>query len=135
MSCNKGSVLPKPSFPTRRSDSRVLKGYCGAQVIYGPDPFTRGESKGPSRGGLWPKLNNIMHKIALGYSRGQFSSRQTQKSHRKEGQKRYRIKLERKSKNIQGKLPSLSFKTLHLTEPYSSTFTTTPNDFGYGLMG
>ena len=25
---------------------------CGAQVIYRPGPFTRGESKGPSRGGL-----------------------------------------------------------------------------------
>ena len=44
-------------------------------------------------------------------------------------------KLERKSKNIQGKLPLLPFNTLHLTEPYSSAFTTTPNDFGYGLMG
>ena len=51
---------------------------CGAQVIYGPDPFTHGESKGPSRGGLWPKLDNIEHKVALGYSRGQFSPRQTQ---------------------------------------------------------
>ena len=24
---------------------------------------------------------------------------------------------------------------MHLTEPYFSTFTTTPNHFGYGLMG
>ena len=32
-------------------------------------------------------------------------------------------------------MPLLSFNTLHLTEPYSSAFTTTPNDFGYGLMG
>ena len=47
-------------------------------IIYGPDPFTRGESKSPSRGGLWPKLNNKKHKIALGYSRGQFSPRQIQ---------------------------------------------------------
>ena len=29
----------------------------------------------------------------------------------------------------------LPFNTLHLTEPYSSAFTTTPNDFGHGLMG
>ena len=57
------------------------------------------------------------------------------KSHRKEGQKRYMTRLERKSENIQGKLPLLPFNTLHLTEPYSSAFTTTPNDFGYGLMG
>ena len=47
-------------------------------IVYGPGPFTRGESKGPSRGGLWPKLNNIKHKIALGYSRGPLSPQQTQ---------------------------------------------------------
>ena len=85
MSHNKGSVLPKPHFTTKRLDSRVLRGYCGAQIIYGPDPFTRGESKGPSRGGLWPKLDNIKHKIALGYSRGQFSPRQTQSPTGKRG--------------------------------------------------
>ena len=44
-----------------------------------------GESEGPSRGELWPKLNNIKHKIALGYSRGQFSPRQTQHSTEKRG--------------------------------------------------
>ena len=72
--------------------------YCGPQVIYGPCPFTHGESKGPSWGGLWPKPDNIKHRIALGYSREQFSPRQNPKSHRTEGQKRYRIKFERKSK-------------------------------------
>ena len=71
---------------------------CGAQVIYGPSPFTRGESTSPSRGGLWPKPDNIKNMIALGYSRGQFSPRQNPKSHRTEGQKRYKTKLERKSK-------------------------------------
>ena len=76
----------------------IKKNYCGAQVIYGSGPFTRGESKGPSRGGLWSKPDNIKHKIALGYSRGQFSPRQNPKSHRTEGQKRYRTKLERRSK-------------------------------------
>ena len=54
----------------------MLKLVCGAQMIYGPGPSTRGESKGPSRGRLWPKLN----KIAFGYCRGQFSPRQTQSS-------------------------------------------------------
>ena len=78
MSHNKGSVLPKPPFPTKRLDSRVLRGYCGAQIICGSSPFTRRGSKGPSRGGIWPKHNNIKPKIALGYSRGQFSPRQTQ---------------------------------------------------------
>ena len=135
MSHNKGSVLPKLSFPTRMSDSRVLRGYCGAQVIYGPGPFTRRESKGPSRGGLWPKPDNMKHKIALGYSRGRFSPRQNLKSHRTEGQKRYRTKIERKIQNIKGKLPLLPFNTLNLTEPHSLAFTTTPNDFGYRLMG
>ena len=37
--------------------------------------------------------------------------------------------------NDQGKLPLLPFNTLHLTEPCSQAFTTTPNHFGYGLMG
>ena len=85
MSHNKGSVLPKPPFPTKRSDSRVLRGYCGAQIIYGLDPFTYGESTGPSRGGLWPKPGKIKHKIALGYSRGQFNHWQTQSPTRKRG--------------------------------------------------
>ena len=76
----------------------IYNNNCGAQVIYGPGPFTRGESKGPSRGGLWLKPDNIKHKIALGYSRGQFSPQQNPKSHQTEGQKRYRTKLERKSK-------------------------------------
>ena len=52
-------------------------------IIYGPDPFTCGESTGPSRGGLWPKPDNIKHEIALGYSRGQFYPRQTQSPTRK----------------------------------------------------
>ena len=54
-------------------------------IVYGPGPFIRGKSKGPSRGGLWPKLNNIKHKIALGYSREQFSLRQTQSPTGKRG--------------------------------------------------
>ena len=109
-------------------------------MIDGPGPSAHKESRGPSQGGLWPKPDkikpdNIKHRIALGYSRGEFSPRQNPKSHRTEGQKRYRAKLERKSKNIKGKLPLLPFNTLHLTEPNSLAFTTTPNDFGYGLMG
>ena len=34
-----------------------------------------------------------------------------------------------------GKAAITAIDTLHLTEPYSSAFTTTPNHFGYGLMG
>ena len=54
-------------------------------IIYGSGPFTYGEPKGPSRGGLWPKLNNIKHKIALGYSRGSLSPQQTQSLTEKRG--------------------------------------------------
>ena len=39
------------------------------------------------------------------------------------------------SVNDQGKLPLLPFNTLHLTEPYSPAFSTTPNHSKYGLMG
>ena len=28
-------------------------------IVYGPGPFTRRESKGPSRRELWPKTNNV----------------------------------------------------------------------------
>ena len=71
-------------------------------IAYGPGPFTRREFKGPNRRGLWPKPNNVKHRMALRYRRGPLSPRQTQKSHRREGQKRYRTKFERKSK-ISGK--------------------------------
>ena len=54
-------------------------------IIYGPAPFARGESKGLSQGGLWLKLNNMKCKIALEYSRGQFSPRQTQNPTEKRG--------------------------------------------------
>ena len=40
-----------------------------------------------------------------------------------------------KSVNDRGKLPLLPFNTLHMTEPYFPTFSTTPNHSGYGLMG
>ena len=43
---------------------------CGAQVIYGPGSFTRGESRGPSRGGLWPKPDKIKPGKSLGYIQG-----------------------------------------------------------------
>ena len=36
-------------------------------IIYGPGRFARGEYRGPSRGGLWPKINNMKCKIALEY--------------------------------------------------------------------
>ena len=69
-------------------------------IVYGSGPFTRGESKGPSRGGLWPKLklNNIKAQDSLGIQPRIAQSSADPKSYHKEGQKRYRTKLERKSK-------------------------------------
>ena len=47
-------------------------------IVYGPGPFTRRESKGPSRRELWPKANNVEYRIALRCRRGPLSPRQTQ---------------------------------------------------------
>ena len=62
-------------------------------IIYGPSPFICGESTGPSRGGLWSKPDNIKHKIALGYSQGQFNPRQTPSPTRKRGKNGIRLSL------------------------------------------
>ena len=70
-----------------------FEGLLWGPIVYGPDPFTRGESKGPSRGGLWPKPNNIKHKIALGYSRGPLSPRQTQSPTGKRGKNGIELNL------------------------------------------
>ena len=103
MSHNKCSVLPKPPFPTKRLDSRVLRGYCGAKIIYGPGPFTRGESKGPSRGGLWPKLDKYKTQDSLEIQPRTVQSSADPKSHRKKGQKRYRTKTWKKNLKYPGK--------------------------------
>ena len=94
---------------------------CGAQVIYGPGPSTRGESRGPSRGGLWPRPDKIKHEKSLGYIQGQFSPRQNLKSHRREGQKRYRNKFERKSK-ISGKSYPYCHSAIQCSAPDRATF-------------
>src|SRR6266568_2358308 len=70
----------------------AIKHNCGAQTIYGPGPSTWGKSEGPSRGGLWPKLDQI----AYGHRRGRLSPRQTQSSPLKGGQKRYRTETRTK---------------------------------------
>ena len=54
-------------------------------IVYGPGPFTRRESKGSSRRGLWPKPNNVKHRIALRYRRGPLSPRQTQNPTKERG--------------------------------------------------
>ena len=50
-----------------------------------------GESEGPSRGELWPKLYNIEHETVFGYSRGQLSPRQAQNPTRKKGKTGIRL--------------------------------------------
>ena len=49
-----GSVLLKPPFPTKRLDSRVLRGYCGAQMIYGPGHQPRENPKAQAEEGYGP---------------------------------------------------------------------------------
>ena len=104
-------------------------------MTYGPSPFTRGESESPRRGELWPELSIQDPRQFWGYSRGQFSSRQTQKPTRERGKAGMRLNLEENLKISGEKLLSSPFNALHLTEPYPSTVTTTPNHFTYGLMG
>ena len=109
--------------------------YMWGPIVYGPGPFTRRESKGPSRRGLWPKLNKYQVQDRLGIQPRIVHTSAELKSHLKEEQKRQRTDLERRSQNIQGKQSSLPFNALRLTESHSLAFTTTPNDFGYRLMG
>ena len=54
MSRNEGSELPKPPFPTKRSDSRVLRGYCGAQQYMGQAHLFTGSLKAQAEEGGSP---------------------------------------------------------------------------------
>ena len=54
MSRNKGSELSKPPSPTRRSDSRVLRGYCGAQQYMGQAHLFTGSPKAQAEEGGRP---------------------------------------------------------------------------------
>ena len=85
-------VLPLVIIDFFFHDLLFMNSKCGAQMIYGPGPSTQGESKGPSRGGLWPKFN----KIAFGYRRGQFSPRQTHSTPRGKGKNGIGSELRRK---------------------------------------
>ena len=111
--------------------------------IYSLGPKARAE-KGYSPGSVIPVQNS------LGTRPRTIQSSACPRSHRKEGQKRHKNNLGKKSKisaSIEkGKLGSITTRescpychsilcTLHLTEPYSPAFTTTPNHSGYGLMG
>src|SRR6266568_1045094 len=77
--------ITKTPLSNQEVGQQGFEGLLWGPIVDGPGPFTHGESKSPSRGGLWPKLHNIKHKVALGYSRGQFSPRQTQSSTGKRG--------------------------------------------------
>ena len=106
------------------------------QVIYGPGPSTRGESKGPSREGLWPKPDKIKHKIALGYSRGQFSPWQTQSSPPERRVKTVQDwNLEERSKIFRESCFYCHSMLWTWQEPPSLAFTNLPNNFEYRLMG
>ena len=116
-------------------------------IVCGPGPFIHWGlkarvEKGYSPGSVIPVQNS------LGTRPRTIQSLACSRSHRKEGQKRHRNNLGKKSKisasiekgtlgsiNDQGKLPLLPFNTLHLIESYSPAFTTTPNHSRYGLMG
>ena len=54
-------------------------------IVYGTGPSTCRESKDPSRRELWPKPNNVKHRIALKYRWGPLSPRQTQSPTKKRG--------------------------------------------------
>ena len=56
-------------------------------IIYGPGPFARGESEGPSRGELWPKPDNIEYKTVFGIQPRTVQSSADPKSHRNKGVK------------------------------------------------
>ena len=116
-------------------------------IVCGPGPFIYWSLKARAEKGCSPG-SVIQVQNSFGTQPRTIQSLACPRSHRKEGQKWYRKQLGKKSKNIcvnrkgyarkyndQGKLPLLPFNTLHLTEPYSLTFTTTPNHSGYGLMG
>ena len=108
--------------------------------IYLLGPTTRAE-KGYNPGSV------IQVQNSLGTQPRTIQSSACPRSHKEEGQKQYRNSLGKNLKylcnrkgyagkyNDQGKLLLLPFNTLHLTEPYSPAFTTTPNHSGYGLMG
>ena len=104
--------------------------------IYSLGPKARAE-KGYSPGSV------IQVQNSLGTQPRTRQSSAYPRSHRKEGQKWYKNSLGKNLKYLcyagkcsdHGKLPLLSFNTLHLTEPYFPAFTTTPNHSGYGLMG
>ena len=118
---------------------------CGAQWSVGQAHLLVGVQR--------PKPRKVMahawqykYEVTLGHSRGRFSPRHNRDLTKRKGKNGIETTLE-KIKNIdanrkgyagkcndQGKLPLLPFNILHLTEPYSPTFTTTPNHSEYGLM-
>ena len=116
-------------------------------IVCGPGPFIHWGLKARAEKGYSPgSVIQVQNGLGTQPRTIQFSA--CPRSHREEGQKWYRKQLGKKSKNIyvnreghpgslndQGKLPLLPFNTLHLTEPYSPAFITTPNHSGYGLMG
>ena len=120
--------------------------FCGAQWSVGQAHLLVGVQR-PKPRKVMAQARQYKYEIALGHSWGWFSPRHVRDLTRKKGktgiettwEKIWNICANRKGYagkyNDQGKLPLLPFNILHLTEPYSSAFTTTPNHSEYGLMG
>ena len=64
-----GLTSPKLSSPTTRSDSRILRGYYGAEEFEVPAHFTL-KAQDPGRGDLLPRTHNENPKKAQGCGRG-----------------------------------------------------------------
>ena len=63
-----GLTLPKPSSPTKGSDSRILRGYCGAKEIVTLTHFTLGPKARAEMG--YSRGHTIKVQVALRHSRG-----------------------------------------------------------------
>jgi len=100
-----GPGLPKPSFPTRKSDRRVLRGYCGAQQFVDQAHLSLERPKAQSEESCGPSSTTQSTKQFLGSSRGQFSPRQIHNPTRIKGQNWNRDELVRKSRISWGSYP------------------------------
>ena len=118
MSCNKGLVLPKPSSPTKRLDSRVLRGYCGAQWSVGQAHLLVGVQR-PKPRKVMAQARQYKYEVALGHSRGRFTPRHNRGLTRRKGKNGIKTTLEKKSKISEpikrGMLESVMTRESYLT--------------------
>ena len=106
----------------------ILYKYCGGDKLRSPHQYICW-AKDPAQRRTPPRLGKAEDK------RDDLSMRMTLQT---VPWKRISIKKEKdkwRPGNIYGKVATITLSALQLTEPYFSAFTTTPNDFGKGLMG